>query len=69
MTNERRFIVRTRRLPVAAAILSAFVLAGCGGEEPTKVDLSGKTDTSKFGGMLEQMKKNIKADKTGKPRQ
>jgi hypothetical protein len=68
MTNERRFIVRTRHLPIVAGILSAIVLAGCGGEEPTKVDMSGKADTSKFGGMMDQMKANVKADKSGKPK-
>jgi hypothetical protein len=66
--TTRRFIVRTRRLPIAAGILSALVLAGCGGEEPTKVDVSGKTDTSKFGGMMDQMKGNLKVDKSGKPK-
>jgi hypothetical protein len=61
--------VRTKRLPIAAGIVSAIVLAGCGGgDEPTKVDLSGKTDTSKFGGMMDQMKANVKGDKSGKPK-
>ncbi len=59
--------MRTRRLAIAAAILSAVVVAGCGGEEPTKVDMTGKADTAQFKGMLgDQMKSsNLK---TGKPR-
>jgi hypothetical protein len=61
--------VRPRRSWITAGIVSAIILAGCGGgDEPTKVDLSGKTDTSKFGGMMDQMKGNVKADKTGKPK-
>jgi hypothetical protein len=58
---------RTPRLAIVSAVLSAVLLAGCGGEESKPVDLSKGTDTSKFGGMMEQMNKNIKADKTGKP--
>jgi hypothetical protein len=51
-----------------SVILSGVLLAGCGGEEEKKpVDLQGKTDTSKFGGMMDQMKKNVKADRTGRP--
>jgi hypothetical protein len=62
--TERRSIVRTRRIPIVAGLLSAVVLAGCGGgEEPTKVDLNGKTNTSKFQGMLGDQQKNAKLDK------
>jgi hypothetical protein len=64
----RRFIVRSKaRLAIAAAILSAVVIAGCGGEEAKPVDVSKGADTTQFKGMLEQMKANVKADKSGRP--
>ncbi len=45
--------------------MSAILVAGCG-EEPTKVDLTKKTDTDQFKGMIQdQMKDHVKADKTG----
>jgi hypothetical protein len=64
----RRFIVRSRaRWAIAAAILPAVVLGGCGGEEAKPVDVSKGADTTQFKGMLEQMKANVKADKSGRP--
>jgi hypothetical protein len=61
--SPRSFIVRMTCSLIAAAVLAAVVVAGCGGEEETKVDLSKKTDTTQFKGMMDDMKGNIKAKK------
>jgi hypothetical protein len=59
---------RTPRSAIVTAVLSAVVIAGCGESQPAKpVDVSKGADTSQFKGMLEQMKSNVKADKSGKP--
>ena len=58
---------RTPRWALVAAILSAVVIAGCGGDEAKPVDLSKGTDQSQFKGMMDQMKANVKADRSGKP--
>jgi outer membrane murein-binding lipoprotein Lpp len=63
----RSFVVRTTRSTIAAAVLAAVFVAGCGGEEPANVDLSKKTDTTQFKGMMDDMKGNIKANKSGRP--
>jgi hypothetical protein len=65
--NPRSFVVRTTRSTIAAAVLAAVFVAGCGGEEPANVDLSKKTDTTQFKGMMDDMKGNIKPNKSGRP--
>jgi hypothetical protein len=57
---------RTPRFAIVAAILWAVVIAGCGGEAAKPVDMK-PADTSQFKGMMDQMKANVKADKSGKP--
>ena len=59
--------MRTTRCTIAAAVLSAVFVAGCGGGEPAPVDLSKTTDTSQFKGMMDDMKDNIKASKSKRP--
>jgi hypothetical protein len=64
----RSFLVRrTLCSTIVAAILSAVVIAGCGGDEARPVDLSKGTDQSQFKGMMDQMKANLKADRSGRP--
>jgi hypothetical protein len=68
LATTRRFLVRKRpRRAIVAAILLAVVITGCGGDDARPVDLSKGTDTSQFKGMMDQMKANLKADKSGKP--
>jgi hypothetical protein len=53
--------VRIARCAIVGAILSAIIVVGCGGGDEAKpVDLTGKTDTSAFKGMLDQQTKNLK---------
>jgi hypothetical protein len=49
------------------AILSAVFAAGCGGGKEVEPVGFKKTDTSPFKGMQDQMTKDLKADKSGKP--
>lgn len=62
--------MRNTRFALAAAIAigSTVAVPGCGESTPpvTKEALTTKTDTSQFSGMMEQMKANVKGDKSGK---
>jgi hypothetical protein len=59
MATRRRFIVRTTRCAIIA-IFSACFLAGCGGEESTKVDMTANPAPTEFKGMLGDQMKNAK---------
>jgi hypothetical protein len=56
--TTRRFIVRTTRCAILAAIFSAVFIAGCGdGDAPKPVDLTPKGEAPEGKGMLgDQMK-------------
>jgi hypothetical protein len=59
--------VRIPRCAIVAAIVSAIFIVGCGGEDEAKpVDLTGKTDTSNFKGMIDQQAKTLKGAKPPK---
>jgi hypothetical protein len=50
--------VRTKRCAMIITIFSAFFLAGCGEEEPTKIDTTAKPAPEEFKGMLGDQMKN-----------
>jgi hypothetical protein len=56
----RRFIVRTTRCAIVAAIFSAVFIAGCGEEEPKPVDVSKVPQPAEGKAMLGEQMKNVK---------
>ncbi len=59
--------MRTLR-PALAAVVSAVLIAGCGGEQPAQTDASTKpAEDPRYKGMLDEMKSHRDGTKTAKP--